>query len=311
MHESLESEELLANNQYTGDTMISPIKNSNLEKFLQVKTSNWRYEGCCCCQKKMVIDELNRSYCMYWEIAPFMPILAMFLIFFAFSSYIFITFPRLQLHLKIISGTEVTVILFLFVWSYFAAMLFDPGYLPFNWIETQRAKYKPEEIVEGTITNELQYNFAKENMPPSCSLSKTTGRFIIRADHICGWITNWIGKRNHKQFILMNFYGAIYSMSLFFWRFMMNDVPDQSKEPIIVFWMIGSGAIELIYTLVLFWSFALNMIDLLDNATTITRHKQIQMPQLSTVDAMREICGGDNYLLWCCPTAAFGDHIQL
>ena len=46
-------------------------------------------------------------------------------------------------------------------------------------------------------------------------LFKSARRLVIRPDHFCAWFACFIGKKNHKLFMLFNFWGFIY-ISLFF-----------------------------------------------------------------------------------------------
>ena len=91
----------------------------------------------------------------------------------------------------------------------------------------------------------------------------------------------------------------------------MNSVPDQAQDAIQVFLMIISASEEFIFTFILSWSMILNLIDLCENNTTITKYKQIDTPKYSVIDSMRQICGNGPLISWVCPTSAFGDNIQL
>ncbi|OHS99748.1 hypothetical protein TRFO_33787 [Tritrichomonas foetus] len=73
-----------------------------------------------------------------------------------------------------------------------------------------------DDTPSGIISTDSQYTWAKlQRRPPRSILSKSARRIVIRPEHFCLWASSWIGKRNHKFFILFNFYGFLY-FSLFF-----------------------------------------------------------------------------------------------
>lgn len=63
----------------------------------------------------------------------------------------------------------------------------------------------------GFAISKVQIDYAKNNKkPPGSIFADEAGRFVIRPDHYCKWLSCWIGKRNHKIFILSLLYGSIY-----------------------------------------------------------------------------------------------------
>jgi hypothetical protein len=54
-----------------------------------------------------------------------------------------------------------------------------------------------------------------------CIFAKSARRIVIRPDHYCGWIASWIGKRNHKLFVLTNIWGGLCSWLFFFYGALM------------------------------------------------------------------------------------------
>ena len=273
--------------------------NSN-QQIVYPEETKWRSIWGCCVR----ILPTNRVYYHYWEASPGMPFFVCCLILYAFLVHVIVFVPRLSSSLKISSIVISLVFMTLFFLSYFAAACMDPGYLPYDWIKTKKTKYSWSELFEGTAIRPDQIEFGKTHKPSFSSFSSSAGRFVIRADHICGWVTNWIGKRNHKQFILMNFYGALYALSLFVFQFFADEYP-MSEIITMIFVLIAAG-LELVFTVLLFWTFGNNIYELCSNRTQISRHKNQQSEELGYMDAMRQVFGFGSIFCWICPAQAFG-----
>jgi hypothetical protein len=206
----------------------------------------------------------------------------------------------------------VTIFLFLFLYSYFSAVCLDPGLLPYNWIETRRFWYSWQDQLTGLATTPEQVAFAKipENRPPGCSFSQAFGRFVIRGDHICGWVANWVGKRNHKQFMLLNLYGCLLAATLFGFSFAhepyLNKLPAWEVTLILV-----SGLFEAIFGLMMGSMFISTLVDLSLNTTKIQRMRQLSGRSYGCMESMREVCGTGSIAGWFWPSPAFDETLVL
>lgn len=95
--------------------------------------------------------------------------------------------------------------------------VFTNPYLPFFYpAQTDRKEFTREEYRLGYAYAKEQSDWAKKQKKPNrSSFSDKAGYFIIRPDHYCAWVQNWIGYKNHRFFIIFTIYGAIYFDILF------------------------------------------------------------------------------------------------
>ncbi|EAY15103.1 DHHC zinc finger domain containing protein [Trichomonas vaginalis G3] len=104
------------------------------------------------------------------------------------------------------AATIILVVVYLliyFIWwiAYLNAMCRSPGYLPWFWFIEKRRKYTYEEQMAGIITTEEQKTFASNlDRPERAVFSAKARRIVLRADHICKWIGNWVGLKNYRYF---------------------------------------------------------------------------------------------------------------
>ena len=248
----------------------------------------------------------SKVYCGYWEATFCMPITVVLLIIAPFFVYLFAIFVNMTASLKVVSLIEILLFMVLFLVSYFSALAMDPGYLPYDWIKTKKTKYGAVDLISGTAIRNDQYEFAENHRCPFASFSKSSGRFVIRADHICGWVTNWIAKRNHKQFMLMLLYGFIYAASLFIWQFFAKF--NFNRSLFSSFIILVTDCVEFVFGLTLISTFVGNVHDLVSNETQITKYKGVETEKIGCINSMRQVCGNGNICCWLCPQPAFGDN---
>lgn len=95
--------------------------------------------------------------------------------------------------------------------AYLVTMIRGPGYYPYNWSQTMKNEYTWAEMMNGVALFQEQVEFAKSHPQPArSSFSVNARRFVLRADHICGYMQSWIGFYNHKYFIQTTIWCAIY-----------------------------------------------------------------------------------------------------
>lgn len=114
----------------------------------------------------------------------------------------------------------------LFFYSYIRTIFDGPGYFPFYWSVRKDVEEDKKHDLDndperpfmgsdefdpsGCITLKEQIMWARQNKrPPRSMISSSAKRIVIRPDHYCSWCETWIGKRNHKFFILFTFYAAV------------------------------------------------------------------------------------------------------
>lgn len=254
------------------------------------------------------LDGQNRLFFRHWEIKLTFPVIVITSVTVTFLVFITAVHPCLESHtLKVVSLTCVVSSLVLFLWSYFAAVLMDPGFLPFNWYQTQRMKYHWTEQLSGLAVTHEQVEYALTHPRPTlCSFSRSFGRFILRGDHVCNWIANWVGKRNHKQFMLLQFYACIYTLALSISRFVVSQ-PLEQCSPTLGFFADMCAFLEIMISMFLLASAISSCIQLASNRTTIESWKNIQDTEGRTF--REEVCGSSPVVCWLCPIPAFSDDL--
>jgi len=179
--------------------------------------------------------------------------------------------------------------------------LSDPGYLPFNWAQEKKRVFSIEELRNGAAVNDDQFVFAKKSeRPPRSCFSVNAGYFILRADHYCGWVNNWIGLKNHRYFMISIISTCIYlSMFVFFVLYTTFKKTNTMTRPKFVFVMMTSVFfLYVIMAQVIFQTFQLS-----HNYTTLERMKGLPKHyDNGCLESWEEVCGPRKYLpFWCCP----------
>ena len=176
----------------------------------------------CCGLRYTKIPALkNAKFINNWEVSLGYPIAVSFVIISSYCVFLFV-------HTKIIPWLQtwmillMTVLMLLFIVSYFVGILEGPGYLPFYY------PFRAEDVLDkphitksdidltGIVSTKEQFDYVK-NQPTMHRVKffQSARRIVIRPDHFCAWFATFIGKKNHKLFMLFNIWGFIY-ISLFF-----------------------------------------------------------------------------------------------
>ena len=280
----------------------------------EASETQWTTERRCCCRVAVIEDPVTgrkRRFWRHWEIELVPAVVVTLLVLFCLAVYWAAVFPGMSVVLKIVSAIEIHLFAILFFVAFYMAMLMDPGFLPYNWVESRRSWYSWEEQLSHLAVSKLQFAFVEEHeYPPMSSFSKSSGRFVIRADHICGVIANWVAKRNHKQFILMLCYCSILAVSLFVWRF-FPVVSSKERSKVLLGFDITACVIEALFGLACLAFAGHNLVNLYNNVTEIDVWKDKKQTGASGCHNCRQVFGDGWCMCWVCPHPAFGQEISL
>lgn len=269
----------------------------------------WKRVRTLCGAPVLLVMPQDRLFVRHWEVrvlAPVFELLAVGLCVGAFAGAL----ARGKL-----SGVAIVVcaglglaLLVLFAWAFLGTMFMDPGFLPFDWVRTQRTRYSYEEQLSGLAIQEKQFEYAEQNRPPSSVFSHSAGRFVVRGDHICMWVSNWVGKRNHKQFLLMNFWGTLMCM-LFGCVTVLSLSP---KASFLRFFLeLLAVCTEASFGLTMLCMLIGSLFNLSKNRTTLMDIKDEESTDLGCCNNFKEVCGEGPLWSWLIPTPAFGDQLNL
>ncbi|EAY04524.1 DHHC zinc finger domain containing protein [Trichomonas vaginalis G3] len=178
--------------------------------------SKWERKGKICCFNIAYFPEIKSYFINQWECNCKFPPIVLILFFLSLVAGLWsaIANDKITKKYKIVIVVVLSIVFMLWFISYMLCMCRSPGYVPFYWAVERREEYTYEEQMDGIITNNDQFNFAKSNdRPQRGSLSIQARRLVLRADHVCKWVSNWIGLKNYRLFYLQLFWT--------FWTFMV------------------------------------------------------------------------------------------
>ena len=164
------------------------------------------------------IPSIPATFIGEWEISCGFPIGVSFIIVSSYLLAVFSMLPRLKTTGSVIFF-PLTILAFLFLYSYYRIIRDGPGYFPFYYpLSHREGDGEDVGLLEhdcgspsGIISRREQDTWArKQKRPNRCIVSATARRIVIRPDHFCDWTQTWIGKRNYKFFLLFNTWGFIY-----------------------------------------------------------------------------------------------------
>jgi hypothetical protein len=269
--------------------------------------TKWKIYSRCCGHPLALVMPTDRLFCRHWEFFPCVPFFAALIIVFCYTIFVLGTcrlLPRASLVAA--SLIQVTLCTSLFTWAYFGAVCMDPGFLPYSWVMSRRLMYTWEEQLSGLAIRPDQLAFGEEHKPAFASFSKQSGRFVIRGDHICGWIQNWVGKRNHKQFLLINFWGIVVTVSMIVWSLLASPKLEKGHSATHK-WAIAATVLEVVFAVFFLFMMTSACCDMAHGRTQIQRMKGENGEDGRCSTSWKEIFGSGSPFLWLIPTPAFAD----
>ena len=293
-----------------------------------------------CFCKMTYYPKIKKYFWGEWEFQPFMPGFVLFLIISSYIVGIIFCFPYFRFE-SIILIPVITFLFLMFLISYIQIIRIGPGYFPFYWGAKQYLKAQNPGDVTGTLltqdqvipgddhsdlllgdngiicpkdglmTSSEQYTWAHQlKRPERAVLARSARRIVLRPDHLCDWTTVWIGKRNHKLFMLFNFYGFIYLTIYCIYM---------SRRVLKIFWDFSHIGTILVITIYCVLSFAFAILtisfvcstvyDLRHNQTSWESWNNIQIPAYdrgSLMNNLEDVCGPSTHIIdWFKPISPF------
>ncbi|EAY16434.1 DHHC zinc finger domain containing protein [Trichomonas vaginalis G3] len=191
--------------------------------------SKWEEKCHCCGCHVTYFPIIDQYFCNHWECHFGYPMIVILLVIASFIFGIWSIVDLFEDKNLIIFVTIFSVFFLLWLISFLLAMCKSPGYLPWYWAVEKGTEYTFQEQMDGIITNENQYNFALQNARPErATLTKKGRRFVLRADHICPWIANWLGLKNYRHFIQFLFWN--FSLFVCFFVLFVYQIYDAAKN---------------------------------------------------------------------------------
>ena len=182
------------------------------------KFSQWEYVCRCCGGRCNLVyfPVIKRYFCNQWECNLLYPVCVSFFVTVSFAFSIVAIIQFLHDPERIIMLVLTCLFYLLWVTSYFMAVCSSPGYLPFYWAVEKKEVFTFEQQMDGVITTQEQYDFAAYNgRPERGSFSRQARRLVLKADHICKWIANWVGLKNYRYFFLKVLWAMIFFIDWF------------------------------------------------------------------------------------------------
>ena len=200
------------------------------------------------------------------------------------------------------------IICIFLILSYINSILEGPGYLDFSYpyplVDKSLSFINYSNNLSGRVTTNEQLQYIKsQKYPDSIHYFKSQKWLVLRPDHNCAWAT-FIGKRNHKLFILFNFYGSIFSAIILF--VCLNSIVFCIKLNIIFNFIWILGLYFLISAAFCLTFLAFLIIDIHNLIHNVTRFDQLRRINYHPGSGFQQVFGSKFFKLsWLFPNGAF------
>jgi hypothetical protein len=217
----------------------------------------------------------------------------------------------------VLSSVVLSVLFSLACTSYARTIIDGPGYFPFFYPlqspgdyaaggDSSSLLHSDDLSPSGIASTKEQVSWAAQRAKPNrCIFSRIARRIVVRPDHFCGWTTTWIGKRNHKFFILFNFWGALYLSAFAWWDIatIMGEVADADPSGFLIVFMVYAF-LGVSFALIT-WSFVCSHADgMCRNVTSWEGWNRIPPARFDRgcVANCEDVCGSrKRWFCWMCP----------
>ncbi|KAK8877962.1 palmitoyltransferase pfa5 [Tritrichomonas musculus] len=199
--------------EYEGKTIMVEGELQHVPMF-----SKWRYICKCCGGRCNLVyfPAIKRYFCNQWECNLRYPVPVVFFLCVSYAMSVVAMVEFMYNAEKIAMLILTSISFFFWIVSYFCACCRSPGYLPFYWAVEKKEVFTFEQQMDGVCTNDEQKEFACYNgRPERGSFSQQAHRLVLKADHICKWIANWVGLKNYRYFYLKVLWSIIYFLCWF------------------------------------------------------------------------------------------------
>jgi hypothetical protein len=207
--------------------------------------TKWEYTRFCCFANAIRTLPNNVIFLGHWEVSFGFPILVYFIIVSSYLVAMLLIFPYRLADGRICS-IAFSILFFIFCYCYARTIIDGPGYFPFYYPsrsprhsqiggDSSPLLHSDDLSPSGILSTPEQTEWIKSQPRPNrCIYSSVARRIVIRPDHFCGWTSTWIGKRNHKFFLLFNFWGCIYifTFSVFAFLRVHEEAASISPSPV-------------------------------------------------------------------------------
>ena len=172
---------------------------------------------------------INAYFLNQWEVSILYPsiIIVLTLLAYIFGTWsIFTTTKGATKWVLFVIGLVIYIVWWI---AYLNAMFRSAGYLPWYWYIEKREQYTYEEQMGGIITNRAQSEFCSSlERPERAILSTKARRIVLRADHICKWIGNWVGLKNYRYFFVQLIWFVF--LFLYFFLVLIFEIVDMAQN---------------------------------------------------------------------------------